>query len=273
MPIRVKCRCQQQFDARDDLAGKTVRCPKCGSPITIPSPAAAAGAARQAAPAVPSMADLLDEVGVKPRVATGCPGCGAAYPPDAVLCVECGFNFRTGRRLETKVVSTGPTDGVTDGHGVNSEFLIQKAREEMEAERLMQKKLISFGIPWWGYLLILIGLISFIVGMGSLPQATAMYIAAVIMWVAGGLLAVVGRLWLIYASTKVSAVWVIVTLVPLGEFVFAFTNWDESAGPFAIFMGGLLVIGLGFAAWWLSFQLGKPEGEAMLQFMRMAIPV
>src|SRR5262249_50679615 len=33
----------------------------------------------------------------------GCPACGKAMAPDAVLCVECGFDRRTGRRRETRV--------------------------------------------------------------------------------------------------------------------------------------------------------------------------
>ncbi len=36
MPIRVTCRCGQMFEARDDLAGKTLACPMCRSPLVIP---------------------------------------------------------------------------------------------------------------------------------------------------------------------------------------------------------------------------------------------
>ena len=39
--IRVKCpSCGAKLDARDDLAGKTRKCPKCKNPITIPQPKA-----------------------------------------------------------------------------------------------------------------------------------------------------------------------------------------------------------------------------------------
>jgi hypothetical protein len=34
-----------------------------------------------------------------------CPSCGAALKPGAALCIECGFDLRTGRKLDTKVVS------------------------------------------------------------------------------------------------------------------------------------------------------------------------
>lgn len=270
MPIRVKCVCQQQFDAPDHLAGKTVKCPKCASPIAIPNPAMA-----KAAPVAPNhMASLLDEAGVKQRSATGCPACGTPFPPDAVLCVECGYNFRTGRKLETKFVATSAMDAPV-GHGVNAEFLIEKALRDQEAEKIMQKKMVSFGLPWWGYGLILIAIIAFIIGMGSLPQDQAMFIAACILWGVGGLMIVVGRIWLMVASFKVGIVWFIVVFIaPLGEFIFAFANWDEGAAPFAIFFGGILVMCLGYAAFFLSGMLGKPDDQTvMLNLIQLAIPV
>jgi len=40
MQIKVVCQCGQRFAAKDDLLGKRVRCPKCGSTLTIcPTPA------------------------------------------------------------------------------------------------------------------------------------------------------------------------------------------------------------------------------------------
>ena len=38
MPITVACRCGQRFAARDNLAGRRVKCPACGGPIAIPAP-------------------------------------------------------------------------------------------------------------------------------------------------------------------------------------------------------------------------------------------
>jgi RsiW-degrading membrane proteinase PrsW (M82 family) len=37
MPIEVSCECGGQFRAKDELAGRQVKCPKCGRPLTIPS--------------------------------------------------------------------------------------------------------------------------------------------------------------------------------------------------------------------------------------------
>ncbi|NLS94092.1 MAG: hypothetical protein GXX96_18180 [Planctomycetaceae bacterium] len=42
MAIIVSCRCGRRFAARANLAGKTVNCPGCSQPLTIPLPQAAA---------------------------------------------------------------------------------------------------------------------------------------------------------------------------------------------------------------------------------------
>lgn len=219
------------------------------------------------------MAGLLDEVGVKQRVATGCPGCGAGYAPDAVLCVECGYNFRTGRKIETKKVEAGPMEGMGGGgHGVNAEFLIQKARQDMEAERVMQKKMVSFGIPWWGYLLMLIGIIAFIVGMGSLPQELAMQIAGWILVVAAQLLSITVSIWLLVIAFRDSVTQgLLVLLVPCYALIYIFTHWDECAGPFFLYLGSLLLSTLGYAAFALSQIIGKEEGEVMLEVSKTVL--
>lgn len=37
MPIAVSCECGGKFRARDELAGRTVKCPRCGNPLTVPN--------------------------------------------------------------------------------------------------------------------------------------------------------------------------------------------------------------------------------------------
>src|SRR5256885_32831 len=41
MPTVVACSCGQQVQVRDDWQGRQVRCPVCGSPLTVPSPVTA----------------------------------------------------------------------------------------------------------------------------------------------------------------------------------------------------------------------------------------
>ena len=48
MPIKVQCACGKAFAAKDELAGKTVKCPGCQKPLKIPGGAAPAGSSGQA---------------------------------------------------------------------------------------------------------------------------------------------------------------------------------------------------------------------------------
>jgi hypothetical protein len=65
--------------------GRKVRCSRCGKDFEPPAaaPAADAGA-----------------IALAPESEIPCPSCGATLPPKAVLCVNCGFNLRTGQKLE-----------------------------------------------------------------------------------------------------------------------------------------------------------------------------
>lgn len=105
MPIVVQCgACQKQFQAGDHLAGKKVKCPGCQTPLMIPG--GQATAQEPQAPAGPSpFNDLLaDELPDRPGGIAGvadtkCPGCGAVVNPDAVLCVDCGYDFQKNKQI------------------------------------------------------------------------------------------------------------------------------------------------------------------------------
>lgn len=129
MPIKAQCgSCGTGFKAKDTLAGKRVRCPKCKQALTIPAAGGAEGAAsakprsasRPAGGSVRSnpnpMMDLLDEANVK-GVTRGptCDNCAAELMPGAVICIECGYNMETGKRVNTEVEEgSGSTAGMTD---------------------------------------------------------------------------------------------------------------------------------------------------------------
>lgn len=72
--IPVSCQCGQRFAAKAVLAGRTVKCPKCGVPLKIP-----------------------------PQSRQLCPECQAEMPSDAVLCVHCGYHRKLGRRIHAEV--------------------------------------------------------------------------------------------------------------------------------------------------------------------------
>src|SRR5262245_39844775 len=142
MAIAVACSCGQKFNARDDLAGKTVKCPKCQKPLKIPVPGAVAKAGEKAeSKAVPAAKsahhDLFDEVGLTERgEGVDCPSCGTMLPHDAVLCVNCGYNFKLKRHLQTlgttKVVRATTPEAVKPKTEV--EKMLVRAEDDLENE-------------------------------------------------------------------------------------------------------------------------------------------
>jgi len=81
MPITFKCQCGKVLRAREELAGKRVKCPGCHQPVTIPAAAPPQGTtpAQAAAPAKAT-----------------CPNCGAELIPNAAICVNCGQSVKAG---------------------------------------------------------------------------------------------------------------------------------------------------------------------------------
>jgi len=116
MAITFTCACGQRLSARDDLQGKTTKCPKCGASLTIPAADPAAPEASQPAPSSvpaprttppPVIAPPLDDIPVReaPPPQSACPGCGAGMPLGAIICIACGYNAKTGRRIETQAAA------------------------------------------------------------------------------------------------------------------------------------------------------------------------
>jgi hypothetical protein len=141
MPIEFACaECHRGYRVKDELAGKTAKCGKCGHRMRIPqsahstatsptsstttapvaagSPKVAAGSPK--APTKPSgqssMSSWLDEeletshpavpTSPKPPKAANatCPACGATLAAGAVLCVACGYDTRTRSKRQTEHV-------------------------------------------------------------------------------------------------------------------------------------------------------------------------
>jgi len=182
MPIKVQCACGKAFAAKDELAGKTVKCPGCQKPIKIPGGQAsaaqpkpagakqaaakpAAAGAPKAAPAKGAGADLFDEVGLQAAAAgtQPCPGCSEPMPIQAVVCIKCGYNTRIGRRMET-MKEHGEGGGV-EGHGAVAQDFLNRAAVVMDEDLAEEKKKGKEGLPWWAYLIILLILLAFAIWM------------------------------------------------------------------------------------------------------------
>ena len=89
MPVIVQCEaCGVRLKAPEKLMGKRVRC-RCGAAVPMPPD--------PLGPEVADLSGLIDEIS---PVAMSCPSCGAAMDASAVLCVACGFNKQTGKKMK-----------------------------------------------------------------------------------------------------------------------------------------------------------------------------
>lgn len=126
--IDVSCPdCNKKLKVPARFAGKRVKCTGCGTPVSVAaaSPVAAAakpvpteesGARPAEAPAATKEnarvtwddeadSDNAPMSVVHEEIAPRCPHCAQLLiPPDAIVCVHCGFNSRTRMRAETKKV-------------------------------------------------------------------------------------------------------------------------------------------------------------------------
>lgn len=93
--------CGKQYGWKPELAGRKAKCQKCGQVLVVPASPEAAAAAGPAVPQAPAGAGAVP-AGAAPAQA-GCPSCKQPVAPGAVICVQCGYNFKTGQRLSTQV--------------------------------------------------------------------------------------------------------------------------------------------------------------------------
>lgn len=155
MPIALKHQCGQILRLSIDMAGKVGRCPQCGARIEIPDretlmslieeaggksappqpgePLQDAASARTAKATAdfadtpldgPASVDAKDpqiEFPGAPEVPEDslpkpkCPNCGNEVAPDAIICIGCGTNLKTGERIQTKMDDTPKPDKEASG--------------------------------------------------------------------------------------------------------------------------------------------------------------
>lgn len=168
MPIKVACKCGQKFTAKDELAGKTVRCPKCKEALRIPggkqaprkstppsqSPASPSQPAAPQGPLGGAMDDLFSDLSVDQAVTgTGnvCPNCLEGIAPNAVICVHCGFRMDDGGQMETEKgsekVKRGHQKVETFGNAQLDQAAINIAKDKRDSE------LEDDQGSWWVYLM------------------------------------------------------------------------------------------------------------------------
>jgi len=76
-------RCKSPLEAEDEWEGMDTICPNCNAPVTCQKPGGAGPD-----PASPATGG-----------GNACPSCGADLAADAVLCINCGYDTRIGKKL------------------------------------------------------------------------------------------------------------------------------------------------------------------------------
>lgn len=135
MPIKVSCTCGQTFKAKDHLAGKRVRCPKCSSPLVIPAPETdeLTLEAPVDVPKYNPLDDILKEEGVKEAHAgPSCPNCTEPISPTAVICVQCGFNLQTGEKVSANFDDEDDDEELAMAGMSETDKMLYKAEKEIE---------------------------------------------------------------------------------------------------------------------------------------------
>lgn len=104
MSITLDCpTCGQRLRVGDEHAGKRARCPSCSTAVPVPEEEKTYGIALDAADVhVPAPKKSKLE---RPRPKPGekpCPNCGAGLQRKAVLCIDCGYDFRLQGQRETE---------------------------------------------------------------------------------------------------------------------------------------------------------------------------
>jgi ribosomal protein L40E len=99
MSIFLNCSgCGKQLKASAVHAGKQAQCPSCGALTVIPDDEAEV----EAVVAEPvARRARSSRRRAEPEEDQACPECDASLPGDAVLCIHCGYDFRTGKRRRT----------------------------------------------------------------------------------------------------------------------------------------------------------------------------
>ncbi|MDA1052558.1 MAG: zinc ribbon domain-containing protein [Planctomycetota bacterium] len=254
MPIKVACQCGASFAAKDELAGKAVRCPKCKQPLKIPVPAAAPA---QAPPG--GLDDLFDEVGIAAKKGPSCPKCHAELKPNAIMCVACGVDLQSGEHREGVKIQ----DMSRGGHGEAADSLLDRAARQIEIDKVEDKKNLTHGAPAYVYIFGLGVIVAFASLMMALKdnRGLAFWITGLSIIVFGDLIAAYyGIRIIIVAFMESVGQGFLYLLVPFYALYYIITRWDRT-GKF--FMQNLRALGLclfGLFLMWIG-SLIKPEDK------------
>lgn len=267
MPIKVTCTCGAAFAAKDELAGRTVACPKCQQPLTIPrgTPAQRQAPAQRPAPApvqpAPEAPSIFDDAGMKAKQHTGqvCPSCFHPMKPGTIICVHCGYSLQLGRKMEMQI------HGREGGHGEAAAMALQRAANTLEEDKREERKKTSEGVPWWAYLIMFTAAVGLLTMMMLLPPHTATGVALMFLGGGGCLMALYAVICVYIVAFRDNVVQgLLVMFVPFYFFIYMIMKWDQCGSLFLLWLGGVgiiaLAIGVTIA---IGAGLAEPPGQSL----------
>ncbi|MEL7496629.1 MAG: MJ0042-type zinc finger domain-containing protein [Planctomycetota bacterium] len=265
MAIKVQCQnCSASFKAKDELAGRRVKCPKCKQPISIP---AAAPAPQPVGGGYNPLLDLLDDEEVK-SVTRGpvCDNCGSEVTPGSVICIDCGFNQETGSQLETEI-EVDDVGYAADSSMTDAERIMAKAERDIEDMPVTSDEQ-DFGDGSESYVIAMIAAVigMVLIGVGliiilSMEQLSTVVNPAGISFVASIVLYNLMGIWLTVVAFKVNRVHGIVSIATgfVWAIVFGFMQGKTLLLP-AIIMIVTLVMYLATGTYVYYNGFGPVEG-------------
>jgi hypothetical protein len=278
VPIPVTCRCGQSFAAGDHLAGRTVQCPKCKSPLAIPAPQAAAsappsGPAPQPFAAGPS---IFDDAGMRTFTAGKplCPECQAEMQPGAILCVKCGYNMQLGRKMTSYAKGATATHG---GHGDAAVDLLRKAARQIEEDKEEEKKQFKQGMPWWMIGGIFLFALATCIMLLVLPAQQAINYAIGVTLIGAGVATLYNLILLVIIGFKDRPLHGVLLMIHPGFApLYILSRWEHTNHIFwgiirVWIFAGLILLFLAIAA--VIARLSKPAAESGPQYDAPAVVV
>ncbi len=234
--------CQKKIGVPENYAGKMVRCPQCKEPAKVPVPAPPAqvaqpvaaasqeneliwtddllkGAAQGAAVAAMTSSQAVTH-GMFQAGGNTCPTCGRPCANDAVLCVTCGYNFKSGHQVRLQLEKPAAVKG-------------QKASGISRPVKIIAGIVIALIAGIGGYALLSSGIISSLNVVGV---------------VIGIVLILTGRLWFLKVACEEGTLWGLgCFFVDIVALIFFLTHISDTWKPTLMWGLGLIIIFVSFS--------------------------
>jgi DNA-directed RNA polymerase subunit M/transcription elongation factor TFIIS len=94
--------CGQVLEAPEEMAGESLACPSCEAPISIPDQENSKVDEEYSALVFDNLPDTSATDPYAETADNVCPECGAKLNEGVVLCVQCGFHLKLGKKISTE---------------------------------------------------------------------------------------------------------------------------------------------------------------------------